>query len=72
MLNKFNHLNIKKVNTLFDSSMKLNDYCDKTVVQLEYINAIKSLMYIIHCIKPYITFITSKLSRYTSKLNMDH
>jgi hypothetical protein len=31
MLDKFKHLNIKKANTLFDSSMKLNDYCDKAV-----------------------------------------
>jgi hypothetical protein len=31
MLDKFKHLNIKKANTMFDSSMKLNDYCDKAV-----------------------------------------
>jgi hypothetical protein len=31
MLDKFKYLNIKKANTMFDSSMKLNDYCDKAV-----------------------------------------
>jgi len=72
MLDKFNHLNIKEVNTIFDSSMKLNDYCDKTVAQLEYVSAIGSLVYIMYCTRSYITCITSKLSRYTSKLNMDH
>jgi hypothetical protein len=31
MLDKFKHLNIKKANTPFNSSMKLNNYCDKAV-----------------------------------------
>ena len=72
MLNKFNHLNIKKVNTLFDSSMKLNDYCDKTVAQLEYVSSIRSFMYVMHCTILDIAFVIYKLSRYTSKLNIDH
>jgi hypothetical protein len=43
MLDKFKHLNIKKANNSFNSSMKLNDYCDKTVAQLEYVSAIENL-----------------------------
>jgi len=72
MLNKFKHLSIKEANTLFDSSMKLNDYCDKAVAQLEYVSAIGSLMYVMHCTRPDIAFAICKLSRYTSKSNTDH
>ena len=72
MLDKFNHLNIKEVNTIFDSSMKLNDNCDKTIAQLEYVDVIGSLMYDMHCTRPYMTYDTCKLSRYTSKPSTDH
>ena len=65
ILNKFKHLNIKKANTLFDFSMKLNDYCDKAVAQLENASAIGSLMYVIHFTRPNIAFVICKLSRYT-------
>jgi hypothetical protein len=72
MLDKSKHLNIKEANTPFDSSMKLNDYYDKAVAQLEYVSAIGSLMYAMHCTKPGIAFAICKLSRYTSKPNTDH
>jgi hypothetical protein len=72
MLDKFKYLNIKEANTPFDSSMKLNYYCDKTVAQLEYTSAIGSLMYDMHCTRPGIAFPICKLSRYTSKPNTDH
>ena len=72
MLDKFKHLNINKANTPFDSSMKLNDYCDKAVAQLEYDSVIGSLMYVMHCTRPNIAFVICKLSRYTSKPNTDH
>jgi hypothetical protein len=72
MLDKFKHLNIKEANTPFDYSIKLNDYCDKAVSQLQYASAIRSLMYAIHCTRPDIAFATCKLSRYTSKPNTDH
>jgi hypothetical protein len=72
MLDKFKHLNIKKANTPFDYSMKLNDYYDKAVSQLEYASAIRSLMYDIHYTRPYIAFAICKLSRYISKPNTDH
>jgi len=52
--------------------MKLNDNCDKTIAQLEYVDVIGSLMYDMHCTRPYMTYDTCKLSRYTSKLNMDN
>jgi len=72
ILDKFKHFNIKETNTSFDSSMKLNDYCDKTVVQLEYVSFIRSFMYLMHCTKLDIAFAIYKLSRYTSMLNKDH
>jgi hypothetical protein len=52
--------------------MKLNDYCNKTVAQLEYASAIGNLMHVKHCTRPNIAFTICKLSRYTSKPNMDH
>jgi len=72
MFDKFKHLNIKEANAPFDSSMKLNDYCNKMVAQLEYASAIGSLMCAMHCTRPDIAFVTCKLSRYTSKPNTDH
>ena len=72
ILDKFKHVNIKKANTLFDSIMKLNDYYDKTVSQLEYASSSGSLMYVMHCTRPDIAFVIYKLSRYTNKLNMNH
>ena len=52
--------------------MKLNDYCNKTVAQLEYASAIGNLMHVKYCTRPNIAFTICKLSRYTSKPNMDH
>jgi len=52
--------------------MKLNYYYDKTVSQLEYPSAIESFMYVMHCIRPDITFAICKLSRYTSKPNTNN
>jgi len=72
MLDKFKHLNIKEANSPFNSSMKLNDNCDKTIAQLKYTSVIGSLMYDMHCTRPNMTYDTCKLSRYTSKLNMDN
>ena len=72
MLDKFKHLNIKEANILFDYNIKLNDYCDKAVAQLEYASVIGSFMYDMHCTRLDITFVIYKLSRYTSKLNTNH
>jgi hypothetical protein len=52
--------------------MKLNDYCDKAVAQLEYASAIGSLMYAMNCTRPNIAFAICKLSRYTSKPNTNN
>jgi hypothetical protein len=52
--------------------VKLNDNCDKIIVQLEYVNVIGSFMYVIHCIRTYITFSVCKLSKYTSKSNANY
>jgi hypothetical protein len=37
--------------------MKLNDYCDKVVAQLEYDSFIGSLMYVMHCTRPNIALL---------------
>ena len=59
VLNKFNHLKIKKVNTPFDLSVKLIKNDGRVVAQFEYASAIDSL-YIcnkvyknMHCIYNY-------------------
>ena len=72
ILDKFKHLNIKEANTPFDSSIKLNNYYDKTITQLEYVSSIKSFMYVMHCTILDIAFVIYKLSRYTSMLNKEH
>lgn len=72
LLRKFNHLNIKEASTPFDPSLKLNENYNKVIAQLEYASAIGSIMYDMHCTRPDIAFAICKLSRYTSKPNMDH
>jgi hypothetical protein len=58
---KFKHLNIKEVNISFEYSIKLIDYCDKTIAQLEYTIVIENLMYAMHCTKLDIAFVIYKL-----------
>ena len=43
ILDKYKHLNIKEVNTSFDSSVKFNDNYNKTIEQLEYVVLLKVL-----------------------------
>jgi hypothetical protein len=61
ILDKFKHLNIKKANISFEYSIKLTDYCDKTIAQLEYTSVIGNLMYTMHCTKLDIAFVICKL-----------
>ena len=72
VLNKFSHLNIKEVNTPFDPSIKLVKNDGRAIAQLEYANAIGSLMYVTQCTRPDIAFAVSKLSRFTSNPSVDH
>jgi len=45
VLNKFNHLNIKEANTLYDVFFKLIENIDRLIAQIEYANVIDSLIY---------------------------
>ena len=69
---KFKHLEIKEANTLFDSSVKLNENSIREIAQLEYSSTIGSMMYAMHCTIPYIAFAMSRISRYTSYPSIDH
>lgn len=60
------------VNTLYDVCFKLTKNTSRSIAQIEYANAIGSLMHIMHCTRPYIAFIECKLSTYTNNSNTDH
>ena len=72
MLQKFEYLNIKEVNTPFDWSIKLGENTGKAIAQLEYASAIGSMMYAMHCTRLDISFLVGKLSRFTSNPSVDH
>ena len=72
ILNKFNHLNIKKANTPYDVSSKLTKNTSRSVAQIEYASTIGSLMYAMHCTRPDIAFTVCKLSRFTSNPSVEH
>jgi hypothetical protein len=70
VLNKFNHLNIKKSNTLFDVSFKLTKNTDKSIAWIEHVSAIGNLIYVMHYTIPVIAFTICKLFRYTSNYSI--
>ena len=72
MLQKFKLLNIKEVNTPFNQSIKLGENTGSTIAQLEYVSAIGSMMYTMHCTRPDISFSVGKLSRFTCNPSVDH
>jgi len=59
VLNKFNHLNIKKANTLYDVFFKLIENIDRLIAQIEYANVIDSLIYAMQYTIPDIAFTSS-------------
>ena len=70
VLKKFSHLNVKEANTSFYPSIKFISKCERVVAQIEYASVIGSLMYVVQCTRPDITFTISKLNRFTCKLNI--
>ncbi|RVW39391.1 hypothetical protein VitviT2T_024278 [Vitis vinifera] len=72
VVSKFSHLKIKDANTPFDSSIKLEKNDGRSVAQLEYASAIGSLMYVAQCTRADISFVVSKLSRFTSNPSVEH
>jgi hypothetical protein len=63
-------ISIKKVNSSFDSSVKLSGNYYKIVAQQEYTSVIRSLY--IHYTRLDITFIVCKLPIYIIKALVDH
>uniref|UniRef100_A0A2N9HAT5 Reverse transcriptase Ty1/copia-type domain-containing protein n=1 Tax=Fagus sylvatica TaxID=28930 RepID=A0A2N9HAT5_FAGSY len=61
-----------KVNTPFDSNYKLVENTGRAIAQLEFANAIGSMMYAMHCTRPDIAFAVNRLSRYTSNPSAEH
>ena len=57
VLQRFKLLNIKEVNTPFNQSIKLGENTGSAIAQLEYVSAIGSMMYTIHCTRPNISFL---------------
>ena len=71
VLDKFKHLKFKEVYAPFNPSLKLEKYSGRAVAQLEYESVIGCLMYLMQCTRPDITFVVSKLSRFTSNPIME-
>ena len=72
VIQRFEHLNIKEANTHFDQSIKLGENTGRTITQLEYASAIGSMMYVMHCTRPDISFSVGKLSRFTINPSVNH
>ena len=72
VLQIFEHVNIKKANIPFDRSIKLGENTGRGIAQLKYASVIGSIMYAMHCIRPDISFVVGKFSRFTSNPSMDH
>ena len=58
--------------TPVDANLHLSKNKCESVSQLEYSSVIRSLMYLMSCIRPDIAYAVSKLSRYTSNSGSDH
>jgi hypothetical protein len=56
----------------FDSNYKLVENTGRAIAQLEYASVIESMMYVIHCTRPDVTFAVNRLSRYTSSPSVEH
>uniref|UniRef100_A0A2N9HAC8 CCHC-type domain-containing protein n=1 Tax=Fagus sylvatica TaxID=28930 RepID=A0A2N9HAC8_FAGSY len=68
----YKHLNVKEVNTPFDSNYKLVENTERAIAQLEFASAIRSMMYAMHCTRLDIAFAVNRLSRYTSNPSAEH
>ena len=56
VLQGFEHIYIKEAYTPFDRSIKLGENTKRIIAQLEYVSAISSMMYAMHCTRPNISF----------------
>ena len=72
VLLKYKHLNVKKVNTPFNSNYKLVKNTGRAIAHIKFASAIGSMMYARHCTRPEIAFAINRLSRYTSNSSAEH
>ncbi|XP_070041434.1 secreted RxLR effector protein 161-like [Nicotiana tomentosiformis] len=72
VLEKFQYLYFKVAKTPIDLNHTLVKNKGQSKSQLEYAQVLKSLMYIMNCIRPDIACAICKLSRYTSNLDQAH
>lgn len=72
ILDKFNRDDSGIARTPIDISQHLSKNRGENVSQVEYARVIDSLMYLMSCTRPDITFTVSRLSRFTSNLGDDH
>ena len=72
ILEKFNKNDSSVCKTLVDVNSHLSKNKSENVSQFEYSRVIGSLMYLMSCTRPNITYAVSKLSRYTSNPGSDH
>lgn len=72
IFDKFKHLSFKEVTTPFDHAVKIQKNNGRAITQLEYESAIGCLMHLMQCTRPYISFVVSKMIRFTSNPNKEH
>ena len=66
ILVKFDKDNFGIARTLVDVTLHLSKNKGESVSQVKYSKVIASLMYLMSCIRPYIAYVVSRLSRYMS------
>lgn len=64
MLRKFQHLEITEASTPYDSAFKLTENTGRALARLEYVSGIGSLMYTMHCTRPFFIFFCCSLQTF--------
>ncbi|KAJ9552036.1 hypothetical protein OSB04_016081 [Centaurea solstitialis] len=72
ILEKFNQGDTSIARTPIDTSQHLSKNRGDSVAQVEYSRIIGSLMYLMSCTRPDLTYAVSSLSRYTSNPSVEH
>uniref|UniRef100_A0A2N9HD70 Reverse transcriptase Ty1/copia-type domain-containing protein n=1 Tax=Fagus sylvatica TaxID=28930 RepID=A0A2N9HD70_FAGSY len=72
VLLKYKHLNVKEVNTPFDSNYKLVENTKRAIAQLEYASVIGCMMCAMYCTRPDVAFAVNRLSRYSNSPSVEH
>ncbi|KAJ9539459.1 LOW QUALITY PROTEIN: hypothetical protein OSB04_032192 [Centaurea solstitialis] len=72
VLKKFGHYEDRSVVTPFDPSTNLKKNQGDSIAKIEYTQVLGSLMYIMNCTRPDISYTVNRLSRYSHNLGKDH